>query len=166
MKFDYETIATVFVLLVLCTLVGAILYMLGRFWGQCNSDVEYAQERVVWPTETVEATLFDAEVKSRRNHMWVVGHYRYEFGGEEHTAEVHERSSGLREEREATARALKEEGKTIELEVQYNPDDYKDVSDSIVTEVPNCRPWIAGFFIFFCLIELLILRGLSKLILR
>ena len=165
MRFNGEVIATVFVLLILGTLVGGILYMLTRFWGQCNADTEFAKERVVWPTEMVEVTLFDAEVRSRRNHIWVVGHYRYEFGGEEHTAEVYEQSSGYREEREATARALEEEGKTIELEVQYNPDDYTEVSDSIVTEVPNCRPWIAGFFIFFCVIELLILQGLSKLIL-
>jgi hypothetical protein len=138
--------------------------MLTRFWGQCNTDTEYARERVVWPTTTVQATLLDAYVSGRRNHFWVIGKYGYEFGGQEHTAELHENSSGLREERQATADALKAEVKTLDLEVQYNPDDSTDVSNEIVTSVPNCRPWIAGFFILFCLIELAILRGLSRLI--
>lgn len=165
MRFNGETIATVFVLLILGALVGGILYMLGRFWGECNADTEHARERVTWPTTSVHATLFDAAVRSRRNHMWVVGQYRYEFGGEEHTAELYENSTGSREEHEAIARALKEEGKTIDLEVQYNPEDSTEVSDEIVTKVPKCRPWIAGFFIVFCLAELAIVRGLYKLML-
>ena len=57
-------------------------------------------------------------------------------------------------------------GETIDLEVQYDPNNPAVCSDEIVTSVPKCRPWIAGFFIFFCMIELLLLRGLSKLILR
>ena len=165
MKFTGETIATVFVLLILGALVGGILYMLSRFSGECNADTEYARERVTWPTTSVQATLFDAAVRSRRNHIWVVGQYRYEFGGEEHTTEVRESSTGYREEHEATARALKDEGKTNDLEVQYNPEDSTEVSDEIVTKVPKCRPWIAGFFILFCVAELAILRGLYKLML-
>ena len=63
---------------------------------------------------------------------------------------------GSREELERGAQALREEGKTIDLEVQYNPANPAVVSNEIVTYVPRCRYWIAGFFIFFCVMELLI----------
>ena len=162
MRIDTEMIGGAFILLLLGALVGGCLLMLTRFWGQCNTDTEFARERLVWPTTTVTATLVDAHVRSRRNHLWVIGEYQYEFGGKTNVAELHENSSGLREEREATARALKAEGKTVDLEVQYNPQDSTEVTHDIVTSVPNCRPWIAGFFVFFCLLELLILRGLYR----
>ncbi len=165
MKIDGEIVATIFVLLILGAIVGGILFFLTRSWGECNRDTAYARERVVWPTTTVQATRFDAYVRSRRNHIWIYGKYRYEFGGQEHTVELTEKSSGFREEDEATARALKAEAKTVDVEVQYNPNDSSEVSDRIVTSIPKCRPWLAGFFILFCLTELAILRGLYKLIL-
>ena len=43
----------------------------------------------------------------------VIGHYRYEFGGSEYTAEVGERIGGSLKEKESGAEALKAEGKTM-----------------------------------------------------
>ena len=164
MRFSGETVAAVFGLLILGALVGGILYMLSRFWGECAADTEFAMERFAWPTTTVQATLLDTSLKQYGKNLAVIGHYEYEFGGSEHTAEVYEISFRLQAESETAARELKEAGKTIQLEVQYDPDNPAVVSNEIVTYIPKCRYWIGGFFIFFCMMELLILRGLSKLI--
>ena len=153
-----------FVLLIFCALVAGVLYVLIRFWRTCMADTEYARKRVSWPTRTVQATLFNASLKHhRRGPPSIVGHYRFEFDGREHTAEVLEGSSGPREERAAAVRALREAGKTIDLEVQFDPRDPSVVSNEIVTYVPKCRYWIGPSFIFFCVMELLVLRGIFRL---
>ena len=53
MRFSGETVAAVFGLLILGALVGGILYMLSRFWGECAADTEFAMERFAWPTTAV-----------------------------------------------------------------------------------------------------------------
>jgi len=163
-RIDTEMVAAVFILLILGAIVAGALFLLVRFWGQCNAETEHARERIDWPTATVEATLYDVELRTRRidRPPYVIGLYRYEFGGIEHATEKLESIHGTKRERETAAEELRNEGKTIDLEVQYNPEDSTEVSDEIVTSVPNCRPWIGGFFIFFCLIGLLILRGCVK----
>ena len=125
MRFNGEMIAAVFGLLILGTLVGGILYMLSRFWGECSAETAFARERLSWPTTTVQATLFDTSMRrtGKVSTTRVIGHYKYEFGGGEHTAEVSERLDGSLDELESGAEALKAEGKTIDLEVQYNPAD-------------------------------------------
>jgi hypothetical protein len=111
----------------------------------------------------VQATLFNASLKHyRRDPPGIIGQYRFEFDGREHTAEVYESSSGPREDRAAAVRALREEGKTIDLEVQYDPLNLSVVSNEIVTHVPKCRYLIGGAFLFFCVMELLVLRGLVR----
>jgi len=75
MKFDGEVIATLFVLLILGALVGGILYMLGRFWGECTADTAHAQEWVSRPTTTVQATLFDTSFRWYGKHSYVIGQY-------------------------------------------------------------------------------------------
>ncbi len=162
MRFDGEMIAGVLVLLILGALVGAGLFMLTRFWGQCNADTEYARTRVAWPTTTVRATLFDTSLRRFGKKHGVLGHYTFEFGGSEHTAEVFENSYTFVDDANAAAQALKEAGKITDLEVQYNSEDSSTVSNDIVTSVPQCRYWVGGFFIIFCFIELLILRGLHR----
>jgi hypothetical protein len=152
-----------FVLLIFCALVAGVLYFLIRYWRECKTDTEYAQKRVSWPTTTVTATLFDASLKHcRRDPHAIMGHYKFEFDGREHTAEVYESSSGPREDRAAAVRALREEGKTIDLEVQFDPRDPSVVSNELVRHVPKCRYWIGGAFLFFCVMELLVLRGLLR----
>ena len=160
-----ETFAELFVLLIICVLVAGVLYVLIRFWRSCMADTEYARKRVSWPTTTVQATLFNASLRhQRRGPPGIVGHYRFEFDGREHTAEVLEGSSGPREERAAAVQALRREaGKTIDLEVQFDPRDPSMVSNEIVTQVPKCRYWIGVAFIFFCVMELVVLRGLFRL---
>jgi hypothetical protein len=162
MRFDGEMIAGALVLLILGALVGGILLLLVGFWRECVEDTSRAQVWVAWPTTTVQATLFDTSLRRFGKKHGVVGHYKFEFGGSEHTAEVYEDSYTLLSDADAAARVLKEEGKTTDLEVQYNPEDSSMVSNDIVTSVPKCRYWVGGFFLFFCLIELLILRGLSR----
>ena len=98
----------------------------------------------------------------RRDPPGIIGHYRFEFDGREHTAEVYESSSGAREDRASAVRELREDGKTIDLEVQYDPLNLSVVSNEIVKYVPKCRYWIGGFFLFFCVMELLVLRGLLR----
>jgi len=156
-----ETMGELFVLLIICALVAGVLYFLIRYWRECKTDTEYAQKRVSWPTTTVKATLFNASLKHyRRDPHAIIGHYKFEFDGREHTAEVYEGSSGPREERAAAVQALREEGKNIDLEVQYDPLNLSVVSNEIVKYVPKCRYWIGGLFLFFCVMELLVLRGL------
>jgi len=163
-----KNVGELFVLLILLALVSAILFVLVRFWGECQADTAYTRERVSWPTTTVEATLVDVELRTRRidRPPDVVGHYTYSFGGAEHTAEVYENVTGYREEREKAANELEEAGKVVDLEVQYDPDDPSVVSDEIVTFVTSCRWWVGGFLIFFSLMMLLILRGLFRLLAR
>ena len=88
-----ESVGALFVLVVLCALIAAILFMLVRFWGECRTDTAFAKERLSWPTTTVQATLFDTSLRryGKTSTTMVIGHYRYEFGGSEHTAEVSER---------------------------------------------------------------------------
>ena len=128
-----ESVGALFVLVVLCALIAAILFMLVRFWGECRTDTAFAKERLSWPTTTVQATLFDTSLRryGKTSTTMVIGHYRYEFGGSEHTAEVSERIDGSLEDKERDAEALKAEGKTIELEVQYNPEDSAVVSEVV-----------------------------------
>ena len=158
-----ESITELFVLLIICALVAGVLYFLIRYWRECRADTEYAQKRVSWPTTTVQATLFNASLKHyKREPPGIVGQYKFEFDGREHTAEVYESSSGPREDRAAAVQALREEGKTIDLEVQYDPLNLSVVSNDIVKNVPICRYWIGGSFLFFCVMELLVLRGLLR----
>ncbi len=161
-----EVFSELFVLLIICAIVAGVLYFLTRYWKECRTDTEYALERVSWPTTTVQATLFNASLKgtSRDPHA-IVGQYKFEFDGREHTAEVSESSSGRREDRAAAVRELREEGKTIDLEVQYNPLNLSVVSNEIVQSVPKCRYLIGAAFLFFCLMELLVLRGLLRTVL-
>jgi hypothetical protein len=153
-----------FALLIIGALIAGVLYLLIRFWRSCMADTEYARKRASWPTTTVQATRVNASLKDlARGSPSIVGHYRFELDGREHTAEVHEGSSGPREERASAVQALREEGKTIDLEVQFDPRDPSVVSNEIVTRVPKCRYWIGGSFIFFCVMELLVLRGIFML---
>lgn len=150
-----------FVLLLFCAVVAGVLYMLVRFWKECRADTVYAEKRVSWPTTTVQATLFNAAVRHyKRGAPGIVGQYRFELDGREHTAEVFEKSSGPREERVSEVQALRDEGKTIDLKVQFDPRDPSVVSNEIVTHVPKCQYWIGAALLFFCAMELLILRGL------
>jgi hypothetical protein len=156
-----NAIAELSVLLIICAIVAGVLYFLFRHWVECKADTEYARIRSSWPTTTVQATLFNVSLKHfKRDPPAIIGHYRFEFDGREHTAEVYERPSGPREERVSEIQALREEGKTIDLEVQFDPRDPSVVSNEIVTHVPICRYWIGGLIIFFCVMELLVLRGL------
>jgi hypothetical protein len=162
MKFG-ETMAELFVLLIICALVAGVLYFLIRYWRECKTDTEYARKRVSWPTTTVQATLFNASLKHyKRDPPGIIGQYKFEFDGREHTAEVYESSSGRREDRAAAVQALREEGKTIDLDVQFDPRDPSVVSNEIVKYVPKCRYLIGGAFLFFCVMELLVLRGLLR----
>jgi hypothetical protein len=161
-----DAVAELFVLLVIGALVAGVLLWLKRVWAECRTDTEYAQVRVSWPTTTVKATLFDASLRHfERSAPGIIGHYRFEFDGREHTAEVYECSAGPREERAASVQALREESKTIDLEVQFDPRDPSVVSNDIVRHVPKCRYWIGGTLLFFCVMALLVLRGLLILIL-
>ena len=162
MRFDGEMIAGAFVLLILGALVGGILFLMVGFWRQCSEDTAHAQVWAAWPTATVQATLFDTSLRHVGKKHGVLGHYEFEFGGSRHTAEVFEDSHTLLDDASAAAQALKEHGKATDLEVQYNPEDSSMVSNDIVTSVPKCRYWLSGFFLFFCLLELLILRGLYR----
>ncbi len=149
--------------LIICALVAGVLYLLIRYWRECKTDTEYAQQRVAWPTTTVKATLFNASLKHYEDKPpGIVGQYRFELDGREQTAEIYESSSGPSEDRVAAVQALREEGKTIDLEVQFDPRDPSAVSNEIVRYVPKCRYWIGGLFLFFCLLELLALRGILR----
>ena len=161
---NIEEMGPLLVLVILFALVSTILFFLVRFWSECKRDTEYARTRVEWPTTTVKASLGDVSLKFGRvdRPPSVIGHYTYEFGGEVHTAEVYESFAGYREEREAAARELKETGKVMDLEVQYNPENLAEVSDEIVTSVPSCRWWIGGFLVFVSFLMLLILRGFYR----
>jgi hypothetical protein len=162
MKLD--DIGPLIVLVIAFALVSTILYFLVRFWGECRIDTEHARERISWPTTTVQASLFEVSLRTYRvdRPPRVIGHYRYEFGGEQHTVEITEAIYGPSEDREEGARALEEAGKVIDLELQYDPDNPAVFSNEIVTYVPSCRWWIGGFLVFFALMMLLILRGFFK----
>ena len=161
-----EILVELFVLLVILALVAGVLYWLSRSWTQCRSDTENARARVSWPITTVQATLVDAALKhDGHGPPAIIGRYEFELDGREQTAEVFERASGPREERAAAIQALREEGKTIDLKVQFDPRDPSVVSHEIVTHVPKCRYWIGSAFLFFCVMELMVLRGLVRLVL-
>jgi len=155
-----------FGLLIICALVAGVLYFLTRYWRDCKADTEYARKRVNWPIKTVQATLFNASLKHYKDKPpGIVGQYRFELDGREHTTEVYESASGPREDRASAVQALREEGKTIDLEVQYNSLNPSVVSTEVVRYVPKCRYWIGGSFLFFCVIELLVLNGLVRAVL-
>lgn len=147
-------------------LVVGILNLLFRFMGDCRRDVAAAEERVVWPVTTVEAHLTHAFLKARRagRPPDLKGRYSFEFGGKEHTVEKFEPMSGSREELERAAEALEAEGKTIEVEIQYNPLDPAEAYTEVVTQVPRCIPWIGAFILLFAGILLLLLRGYYRLL--
>lgn len=149
-------------------LVLGILTMLVRFWGECRHDVAVAKERITWPTDTVEATLYDVTLRARRagRPLSAYGQYRFEYGGKEHETEQHEIVLGSDEEIRQKAEELKAEGKTVDLPIQYNPLDPSEVHTEITTRVPNCTPWIGGFLVLFSGILLLLLRGYYRLLLR
>jgi hypothetical protein len=158
-----DALTELLVLLIIGTLVAGVLYWLKRLWAECRTDTEYAQKRAAWPTTTVQATRYDASLKHfERGAPGIIGQYRFEFDGREHTAEVYESSAGPREERASAVQALREEEKTIDLEVQFDPRDPKVVSNEIVKHVPICRYWIGGTFLLFCVMALLVLRGLFR----
>ena len=162
-----EDVGPLIVLLIAFALVSTILYFLVRFWGECKTDTEHARERVSWPTTTVPASLFDVSLRTYRvdRPPRVIGHYRFDFASEQHTVELPEAIYGQSEEREEAAESLKESGKTIDLEIQFDPGDPTEFSTEIVTYVPSCRWWIGGFLVFFSVMMLLILRGFHRTLL-
>lgn len=152
-------------LTVVFLLVLGVLNLLIRFRTDCRRDVDAANQRISWPTATVEATLFDATLRARRvdRPPSVIGHYAFEFEGVRHTVERYEPFSGDREEQTRNAESLKREGKTIELQIQYNPEDPAEAYTELVTEIPGCTWWINGFLALFGVFLLLILRGYYRL---
>ena len=157
MKFDGEALTgLVLAFMVLAT----ILYFLFRFFGDCRADRAHAMERINWPTTTVTATLFDTHTKgSTKNRGSIIGHYRYEFRGTEHTFTRYEPFAGSEAELPKATRDLKEQGNTLELTIQYNPRDPGEATDRVITEIPGCLPWVSGFILLFSSLMFLVLRG-------
>jgi hypothetical protein len=157
---------------VVLTLVLAIvlttLFYLFRYWGDCRRATARAKVRISWPVTTVDAWLHDTSLMVQKNPRLpsVIGHYLYELGGVQHQTERREPIYGSREQQSRTAEALKANGQVIEVEVQFNPDNPKEASTEIVTEVPTCTWWVGGFMIFLVLMLLLILNGYYALFTR